>query len=73
LRIGGGKKTGQFPKIYYATQIATKPVTILLFVNDAELFDENYKRFLVGKLRDILSFAEVPIKLFVRSRERNTI
>jgi GTP-binding protein len=73
LRIGGGKKTGQFPKIYYATQIATKPVTILLFVNDAELFDENYKRFLVGKLRDILSFAEVPIKLFVRSRKRNTI
>jgi GTP-binding protein len=73
LRVGGGKKTGQFPKIYYATQITTKPVTILLFVNNAELFDENYKRFLIGKLRDILSFAEVPIKLFVRSRTRNTI
>ncbi|MDD5135069.1 MAG: ribosome biogenesis GTPase Der [Phycisphaerae bacterium] len=73
LRVGGGKKSGQFPKIFYATQITTKPVTILLFVNDAELFDENYKRFLVGKLRDILSFAEVPIKLFVRSRKRNTI
>jgi GTP-binding protein len=57
----------------YATQITTKPVTILLFVNNAELFDENYKRFLIGKLRDILSFAEVPIKLFVRSRTRNTI
>lgn len=73
LRIGGGKKTGQFPKIYYATQIATKPITILLFVNNEELFDENYKRFLIGKLRDILSFAEVPIKLFVRSRTRNVI
>jgi GTP-binding protein len=70
-RPGGKRKTAVFPKIYYATQVATKPVTLLLFVNKAELFDENYKRFLIGRLRDTLSFAEVPIRLLIRPRRKN--
>ncbi|MFA6186168.1 MAG: ribosome biogenesis GTPase Der [Phycisphaerae bacterium] len=69
-RIGGRNKTSQLPKVYYATQIAVKPVTILLFVNNVDLFDENYKRFFISKLRDILSFSEVPIRLFVRPRRK---
>jgi GTP-binding protein len=67
-RPGGKRGVSHLPKIYYATQIAIKPVTILLFVNKLELFDENYKRFLIGRLRDNLSFAEVPIRLLVRPR-----
>jgi len=70
-RPGGKRKTAVFPKIYYATQVATKPVTLLLFVNKVELFDENYKRFLIGRLRDVLSFAEVPIRLLIRPRRKN--
>ena len=66
----GKSKTSGFPKIYYATQVAAKPVTILLFVNKTEFFDETYKRFLVGRLRDNLNFAEVPIRLLVRPRRR---
>lgn len=70
---GGKSKTSGFPKIYYATQIAIKPVTILLFVNKTELFSETYKRFLIGRLRDNLGFAEVPIRLLVRPRRKNAI
>jgi GTP-binding protein len=70
-RPSGRKKISQFPKIYYATQIAIKPVTLLLFVNKTELFDENYKRFLIGRLRDNLGFAEVPIRLLTRPRRKN--
>ncbi len=70
-RIGGKRKTAAFPKIYYATQIATRPVTILLFVNKVELFGENYKKFLIGRLRETLSFAEVPIRLLIRPRRKN--
>ena len=71
-RTGGKSKSPRLPKIYYATQISTKPVTILLFVNKMELFDEKYKRFLSNKLRDHLGFAEVPIRLFIRPRrEKN--
>ncbi len=63
----GSKKTGR-PKIYYATQVAVNPVTILMFVNKPELFDENYRRFIVGRLSSLLPAAEVPIRLFVRRR-----
>ena len=69
-RPGGKSKISGFPKIYYATQVATKPVTILLFVNKTEFFDGTYKRFLISRLRDILGFAEVPIRLLVRPRRK---
>jgi len=64
----GGKK-GR-PKIYYATQVAVNPVTILMFVNKPELFEENYRRFIVNRLRSILPIDEVPIRLFAR-KHRN--
>jgi GTP-binding protein len=57
-------------KIYYATQTAVNPVTILMFVNRPELFEENYRRFIVGRLRELLPTAEVPIKLLARSHRR---
>jgi len=71
-RLGGKTKSSQFPKIFYATQVAIKPATIILFVNKTELFDENYRRFLIGRLRDNLGFAEVPIRLLVRSRRKDS-
>jgi GTP-binding protein len=57
-------------KIYYATQTAVNPVTILMFVNKPELFEENCRRFIVGRLRELLPTAEVPIKLLARSHRR---
>jgi GTP-binding protein len=62
----GSSKIGS-PKIYYATQVAINPVTILMFVNKPELFDESYRRFVVSQLSDLLPIAEVPIRLFVRA------
>jgi GTP-binding protein len=61
----GGGKHGR-PRMYYATQVAVNPVTILMFVNKPDLFDENYRRFLVGRLSELLPVAEVPIRLLVR-------
>ena len=57
---------GGWPKIYYVTQVAVNPVTILMFVNRPELFEENYRRFIVGRLRELLPTAEVPIRLLAR-------
>lgn len=54
------------PKVYYATQVSTCPPTILLFVNNPSKFDENYRRFMINRLREILPFAEVPIRLMLR-------
>ncbi len=55
-----------WPKIYYATQIAVNPFTVLMFVNAPELFEENYLRFIVNRLRSLLPIEEVPIRLFAR-------
>ena len=57
-----------WPKIYYATQIAVNPVTILMFVNKPELFEESYRRFIAGRLQSLLPVEEVPIRLLTRSR-----
>lgn len=64
----GGKK-GR-PKIYYATQVAVNPITILMFVNRPELFEENYRRFIVNRLRTILPIEEVPIRLLARPHRK---
>jgi len=63
--VGKGNKQGS-PRIYYATQIAANPVTILMFVNKQELFEENYRRTITNRLRSMLPIEEVPIRLLVR-------
>ena len=63
-----GKKGSKWPKIYYVTQVAVNPVTIMMFVNDPGLFDENYRRFVVGRLRELLPIEEVPIRLLARPK-----
>ena len=65
-RVGGSLKKGGFPKLYYATQVATQPVSLLVFVNRPDFFDENYQRFMINKLRELLPVSEVPIKLMFR-------
>src|SRR6202030_2518679 len=40
------------PKIFYATQVATHPPTIVLFTNGPELIDNTYQRYLLKTFRD---------------------
>ena len=56
------------PKVYYATQVATAPPTIVVKCNDPKLFDESWKRYLLGFLREVSPFQEVPIRMIMRSR-----
>lgn len=70
-KAGAARKgVGGWPKIYYATQIAANPVTILMFVNKPSLFDETYMRFLVGRLQSLLGIDEVPIRLLARAHRK---
>ncbi|MFW5681795.1 MAG: ribosome biogenesis GTPase Der [Phycisphaeraceae bacterium] len=69
---GPVSRHGKRAKIYYASQVATDPPTIALFVNDPELIDQNYQRFLLNRMRDELPFSEVPIKLFIRGKPKMT-
>lgn len=57
-------------RIYYATQVATHPPTIVLFTNGPQLFDPPYLRYLEKMFRDHLPFREVPIKMYLRRKSR---
>ncbi|MCA9039374.1 MAG: ribosome biogenesis GTPase Der [Planctomycetaceae bacterium] len=59
------------PKVYYATQVGIQPPTIVLKCNNPDLFDETWKRYLLGVLREELPFKEVPIRVFFRSKEQH--
>lgn len=54
------------PKVYYATQVATNPPTVVLFTNGPELFTNTYQRYILKTFRDRLPFGEIPIKLYLR-------
>jgi GTP-binding protein len=56
------------PKIYYATQTATNPPTIVLFTNGPELLDNTYLRYILRTFRDHLPFPEVTIRLELRKK-----
>jgi GTPase len=62
------------PKIYFCTQVASEPPTIVLMCNEPKGFTNDYRRYLLGVMRDNLPFGEVPIKLYLHKRhsEQNT-
>jgi GTPase len=62
---------GKAPKVYYATQVAVNPPTIVLFVNKPDYIDVNYRRFVTNRFRELLPYGEVPIKIQVRGRQRD--
>ncbi|MDQ7819506.1 MAG: ribosome biogenesis GTPase Der [Armatimonadota bacterium] len=63
---------GRQLKIYYATQPAVRPPTIVLFVNDPDLVTEDYRRYLDARLRAAFDFRGTPLRLVFRARERAT-
>jgi GTP-binding protein len=65
-------RSSRHPRIYYATQVAVAPPTIVLKCNDAQLIDRSWQRYLLGVLHDELPFPEVPIKVYYRSRGADT-
>jgi len=67
---GPSSSLGTKAKIYFATQVDIAPPTIVLAVNKPELFEGNYERFLLNRLRDATPFAEIPIRLVIRPRRR---
>ena len=59
---------GKQLRIYYASQVSVSPPTILIFVNEPELFHFSYKRYLENKLREAFGFIGTPIRIHARKR-----
>lgn len=65
--VASGRRAG-LPKVYYAVQVASQPITLMLFVNRPSLFDAAYQRFFVHRLGEMLGLEEAPIRLILRPR-----
>ena len=58
-------------KLFYATQVKSRPPTFLLFVNRKELMSDNYSRYLIGVLRKSFGFEGCHIRLVVKPRPKS--
>jgi GTP-binding protein len=57
-------------RIFYATQVSTFPPQIVVFVNEPELFPENWRKYLRHRLAETTVFRDIPIRLKFKARER---
>jgi len=61
-------RQGKQGKIYYGTQVTSKPPTIALFVNDPKRFNDSYRRYMEKQFRQQLGFHGTPLKLLWRGK-----
>ena len=61
---------GRQGRIYYGTQVAVRPPSFTLFVNEPKLFGETYRRYVERQIRQGLGFDGSPIKLFWRGKQQ---
>ena len=59
---------GKRLKLYYITQVAVKPPSFVIFVNNKELMHFSYTRYLENKIRDAFGFAGTSLKFIIRER-----
>ena len=59
---------GRRLKIYYMTQISTRPPTFVCFVNRKDLFHFSYQRYIENQIRETFGLEGTPVRLIVRER-----
>lgn len=68
------RRSGAQAKIYYCSQVATAPPTIVVFCNDPSLVSDNYRRYLDRKFRESLEgFEATPIRWIFRGRRERDL
>ena len=59
---------GRRLKIFYGTQVSTKPPTFVIFVNNKELFHFSYERYLVNQIRKEFGLEGTPVRIIAREK-----
>ena len=67
-RVQPPSDKGKRLKIYYMTQISTRPPTFVAFCNKRELFHFSYQRYLENQIREVFGLEGTPIKIIIRER-----
>lgn len=61
-------KKGKKLRILYSTQVRTAPPSFIMFVNNEDLVQDSYKRYLENKLREAAGFFGTPIRMNFKER-----
>ena len=64
---------GRRLKIYYATQISTRPPTFIVFCNSVKLFHFSYQRYIENQLRKNFGFEGTPIRIIPREKANKEV
>ena len=59
---------GRRLKLYYITQVAVKPPTFVIFVNDRELMHFSYQRYIENQIRQSFAFKGTALRILIRER-----
>lgn len=59
---------GKRLKLYYITQVAVKPPTFVIFVNNKELMHYSYTRYIENKIREAFGFYGTSLKFLIREK-----
>ena len=62
---------GKRLRIYYMTQVAVKPPTFVVFVNDKNLMHFSYTRYLENRIRETFGFRGTALKFITRERKED--
>lgn len=62
-------ENGRRLRVYYVTQVAIKPPTFVIFVNDPDLMHFSYERYLENQIREAFDFTGTPLHLIERKRK----
>ena len=64
--------SGRRLKIYYATQQDVKPPTFVIFINDEDLMQFGYQRYLENQFRKAFGFEGTPIRFIFREKSKKS-
>ena len=62
---------GRRLKLFYVTQVAVKPPTFVIFVNNKELMHFSYTRYIENKFREAFGFEGTSLKFIIRERNED--
>ncbi|MDO5602583.1 MAG: ribosome biogenesis GTPase Der, partial [Oscillospiraceae bacterium] len=67
-RVQPPSDKGKRLKIYYMTQVSTRPPTFVAFINSKDLFHFSYERYLENQIRETFGLEGTPIRILSRER-----
>lgn len=67
-RVQPPSDKGRRLKIFYITQIATRPPTFVCFCNSKKLFHFSYVRYLENQIRETFGLEGTPVRMLIRER-----